>query len=131
MTMKTDAGSEPQRNVLGLPLEVCSRAPITGFFRSGCCETGPEDRGRHIVCAVMTAEFLAYSKRAGNDLSTPVPSARFPGLKPRDRWCLCGARWKQAYDAGCAPKLLLGATHESMLDLVPLEVLMRFALDAH
>jgi hypothetical protein len=118
-----------QRNVLGGALAVCSRTPRTGFFRTGCCHTGPDDRGLHVVCAVMTDEFLRYSAAVGNDLSSPVPEADFPGLKPGDRWCLCGARWVQALRAGCAPKVLLGATHEAMLQLAPLEVLAAHALD--
>ena len=100
------------RNVLGGELQPCSLQPRTGYFRNGCCETGPEDTGLHTVCAVMTAEFLAFSKSVGNDLSTPVPDYGFPGLKPGDRWCLCAPRWKEALDAGMAPKVVLEATHE-------------------
>ncbi|MCX7645870.1 MAG: DUF2237 domain-containing protein [Rhodobacteraceae bacterium] len=110
-------------NVYGEPLEPCSAAPLTGFYRNGCCDTGPEDRGSHTVCAVMTAEFLAFSKYVGNDLSTPRPEFRFPGLKPGDRWCLCASRFLQAHEEGCAPKVNLRATHERALDIVPLEVL--------
>ena len=102
------------RNVLGGELKPCSVDPVTGFFRNGCCETSHEDVGLHTVCAVMTAEFLAFSRAAGNDLSTPVPEAGFPGLQPGDRWCLCAPRWKEALDAGAAPKLVLEATHFCM-----------------
>jgi uncharacterized protein len=120
---------EPQKNVFGEPLATCSTSPLTGFFRDGCCNTGPEDRGSHTVCAVMTAEFLAFSKRAGNDLSTPAPEYGFPGLKPGDRWCLCAARWQQAFKAGMAPKVVLAATHECALEIVDLKDLKRFAID--
>src|SRR5580692_5622327 len=95
------------RNVLGGELVPCSLAPRTGFFRNGCCETGPEDVGLHTVCAVMTADFLAFSKAAGNDLSTPMPQFGFDGLQPGDCWCLCAARWKEAFDAGHAPRIRL------------------------
>lgn len=120
MTIRYDAEA---KNVLGGELEPCSLAPVTGFFRNGCCETGPHDLGLHTVCAVMTAEFLAYSKAAGNDLTTPVPQSAFPGLKPGDRWCLCAPRWKEALDAGCAPRVVLEATHEETLAIVTLGVL--------
>jgi uncharacterized protein (DUF2237 family) len=99
------------RNVLGEPLGSCSMDPVTGFFRNGCCETGPEDVGMHTVCAVMTAEFLEFSELVGNDLSTPRPEFGFPGLQPGDRWCLCAPRWKEALDAGVAPPVVLEATH--------------------
>jgi uncharacterized protein (DUF2237 family) len=111
------------RNVLGGPLSPCSMDPVTGFFRNGCCETGPEDVGMHTVCAVMTAEFLAYSRSVGNDLSTPRPEFGFEGLKPGDRWCLCAPRWKEALDAGLAPQVVLEATHEEVLAISPLGVL--------
>src|SRR3954462_5957977 len=101
----------PSRNVLGGPLADCSKRPMTGFFRNGCCSTGPEDAGSHTVCVVLTAEFLAFSKQAGKDLSTPKPEWGFPGLQPGDRWCLCAARWLEAHQAGCAPEVVLGATH--------------------
>jgi uncharacterized protein (DUF2237 family) len=117
-------------NVLGGELVPCSLAPRTGFYRNGCCETGPEDVGLHTVCAVMTAEFLAFSKAAGNDLSTPVPEYGFPGLKPGDRWCLCAPRWKEALDAGAAPRVVLEATHEETLAITPLGVLKDYAADA-
>lgn len=120
---------EPSRNVLGGVLEPCSTDPVTGFFRNGCCDTGPADRGRHTVCAVMTAEFLALSKYLGNDLSTPRPEFRFPGLKPGDQWCLCAARFLQAHEEGAAPQVRLAATHARTLDIVPLDVLRAYALD--
>jgi len=115
-------------NVLGGELLPCSLQPRTGFFRNGCCETGPEDVGLHTVCAVMTAEFLAYSKSVGNDLSTPMPQFGFPGLAPGDRWCLCAPRWKEALDAGFAPQLVLEATHEETLAIAPLGVLKDYAV---
>lgn len=118
-------------NVLGGPLEACSGDPLTGFFRDGCCNTGPDDHGSHTVCAEMTAEFLDFSRRAGNDLSTPIPDFGFPGLVPGDRWCVCAARWQQAVDAGVAPPVRLAATHEKALDLIALEVLLDHALDRH
>jgi uncharacterized protein (DUF2237 family) len=111
------------RNVLGGALAPCSMDPLTGFFRNGCCETGPEDVGMHTVCAVMTAEFLAFSRAAGNDLSTPHPEFGFAGLRPGDRWCLCAPRWKEALDAGVAPKVVLAATHEEVLAITPLGIL--------
>ena len=118
-----------QRNVLGGPLGTCSERPLTGFFRDGCCNTSDEDLGRHTVCVVLTAEFLEFSKAAGNDLSTPRPEYDFPGLQPGDRWCLCAARWRQAWEAGAAPRVVLNATNEATLDLVPLEALKAFAVD--
>jgi uncharacterized protein len=118
------------RNVLGGELVPCSLAPRTGFFRNGCCETGPEDVGLHTICAVMTAEFLAFSKAAGNDLSTPMPEYGFPGLKPGDRWCLCAPRWKEALDAGMAPQVVLEATHEETLAITTLGVLKDYAVEA-
>lgn len=119
---------EASINVLGGALEGCSTAPMTGFFRNGCCDTGPSDRARHTVCAVMTAEFLALSKYLGNDLSTPRPELAFPGLKPGDRWCLCASRFLQAHEEGAAPMVNLSATHIRTLDIVPLEVLQRYGL---
>ena len=116
------------KNVMGGELESCSLDPVTGFFRNGCCETGPHDLGLHTVCVVMTAEFLAYSKSVGNDLSTPAPDFAFPGLKPGDRWCLCAPRWKEALDAGAAPKVVLSATHEETLAIVTLGVLKDHAV---
>ncbi len=111
------------RNVLGGPLAVCSTRPMTGFFRTGCCETSREDVGSHTVCALLTKEFLEFSKEAGNDLSTPVPEFGFPGLKPGQRWCLCVSRWKEALDAGVAPPVILAATHEGALRVVTLDEL--------
>ena len=119
----------PSINVLGGPLESCSETPVTGFFRNGCCDTSAQDFGSHTVCAVMTAEFLAFSKAAGNDLSTPVPQYGFPGLKPGDRWCLCAPRWQEALDAGSAPRVALRATHQDALAYCKLEDLKRFAVD--
>jgi uncharacterized protein (DUF2237 family) len=120
--------ADPSVNVLGDPLDPCSADPLTGFFRDGACNTCAEDRGSHTVCAVLTDEFLAFSKYVGNDLSTPRPEFRFPGLKAGDRWCLCAARFLQAAEEGCAPKVNLAATHARALDIVPLEVLRRHAL---
>ncbi|MFP7672653.1 DUF2237 family protein [Marivita sp. S0852] len=117
-------------NVLGGPLGHCSSDPMTGFFRDGQCNTCAADQGSHTVCAVMTAEFLAYSKYVGNDLSTPMPHHRFPGLKPGDSWCLCAGRFLQAHDEGCAPKVNLEATHQRALEIVPLQVLEAHRLDA-
>ncbi|MCC5824385.1 MAG: DUF2237 domain-containing protein [Phycisphaerales bacterium] len=116
-----------QRNALGGPLQTCSLDPKTGFYRDGCCTTGPDDAGSHTVCAVMTADFLAFSRSRGNDLSTPRPDWGFPGLKPGDRWCLCAARWLEAYEAGMAPEVNLHATHERALDIVPLDALKEHA----
>lgn len=121
---------DPSINVLGAPLQSCSHDPVTGFFRNGCCDTSPEDRGRHTVCALMTAEFLAMSKYLGNDLSTPRPEFGFKGLVPGDQWCLCAARFLQAHEEGAAPRVNLHATHHRTLDIVPLEVLERYAHDA-
>ncbi|MFC3568954.1 DUF2237 domain-containing protein [Paracoccus sp. TOH] len=115
-------------NVLGGRLETCSTAPLTGFFRDGCCNTGPEDSGRHTVCVVVTAEFLALSKYLGNDLSTPRPEFRFPGLKPGDRWCLCAARFLQAAQEFAAPQVVLEATHARTLEIVPLALLRAHAV---
>ena len=116
-------------NVMGFPLETCSLEPLTGFTRSGCCDTGPEDRGSHTVCAQVTAEFIAFSRARGNDLATPRPEMGFPGLKPGDRWCLCAARWLEALKAGVAPPLLLQATHARALNTVDLAMLKTHALD--
>ncbi|MGA7414089.1 MAG: DUF2237 domain-containing protein [Bryobacteraceae bacterium] len=118
------------RNVLGGPLEGCCDDPVTGFFRNGRCDVGPEDRGLHAVCTLVNEEFLAFSKEVGNDLSTPHPEWGFPGLQPGDRWCLCAARWLEAYQHGMAPPVLLASTHELALQVIPLEILMQFALDA-
>jgi len=120
---------EHARNVLGEQLQSCSEKPLTGFYRDGCCNTGPDDPGVHSVCAIMTREFLEFSRARGNDLSTPAPQFGFPGLRPGDRWCLCAARWKEALDAGMAPRVVLTATHEATLDIVSLEELKRYAVD--
>lgn len=121
---------EESINVLGGPLESCSTAPMTGFFRNGCCDTGPEDQGVHTVCAELTSEFLALSKYLGNDLSTPRPEFGFAGLKPGDHWCLCAARFRQAHEEGAAPRIRLAATHRRTLDVVPLDILRPYATDA-
>jgi uncharacterized protein (DUF2237 family) len=119
----------PAINVLGETLAPCSADPVTGFFRDGHCNTCTEDHGSHTVCAVMTAEFLAFSKYLGNDLSTPVPDYNFPGLKPGDQWCLCAGRFMQAHIEDCAPKIRLSSTHQKALEIVPLEILQRYAID--
>ena len=121
---------DPSINVLGGPLEECSRDPVTGFFRNGCCDTAKSDAGVHTVCAVMTAEFLALSKYLGNDLSTPHLEFGFAGLKPGDQWCLCAGRFLQAHDEGAAPQVRLRSTHARTLTVLPLEVLTLYALDA-
>jgi uncharacterized protein (DUF2237 family) len=118
-----------QRNVFGEPIATCSEKPLTGFYRTGCCETGPEDAGVHTVCIEATADFLAFSKARGNDLSTPCPEYGFAGLKPGDRWCLCAARWQEALEAGAAPRVVLASTHEATLRIVQLADLKRHALD--
>lgn len=120
--------ADPSLNVLGEPLTPCSHDPLTGFFRDGHCNTCAEDQGSHTVCAVMTDEFLAFSKYVGNDLSTPRPEFGFAGLKTGDMWCLCAARFLQAHDEGCAPKVKLSATHLRATDIVPLDVLRQHAL---
>lgn len=124
-----DGGPRRQRNVLGEPLAACSERPLTGFYRDGCCNTGAEDLGSHTVCAVMTAGFLAFSKARGNDLSTPRPELGFAGLAPGDKWCLCAARWQEAFQAGHAPRVLLTATNERALEIVELADLKRHAID--
>jgi uncharacterized protein (DUF2237 family) len=126
--MKRDSDNIP-RNVLGGLLQPCSDSPRTGFYRDGCCNTGADDLGVHVVCVKVTAEFLAFSYARGNDLSTPHPEFGFPGLKPGDKWCLCAARWVEALRAGAAPRLVLAATHEAMLDYAPLAELKKFAID--
>ena len=117
------------KNVLGEPLQLCSTDPTTGFYRDGCCNTGAEDYGLHLVCSVMTDDFLRFSKHRGNDLSTPIPEYEFPGLKEGDRWCLCVLRWKEALEAGMAPKVSLEATHISALEFVDLQDLQAHAAD--
>ncbi len=119
---------EEDVNVVGGELLPCSADPLTGFYRDGCCSTGDEDLGSHTVCAVMTDEFLSFSREVGNDLSTPRPEWGFPGLVPGDRWCVCAGRWLEAYEAGCAPPVVLGATHARALDVVPIEALTRHAV---
>lgn len=118
----------PSLSVLGEPMIPCSTAPMTGYFRNGACDTCAQDRGSHTICAIMTAEFLAFSKYIGNDLSTPRPEFGFPGLRPGDHWCLCAARFMQAHDEGCAPQVKLAATHMRALDIVPRDVLESYAL---
>lgn len=132
--MATDITTQPTNghsramNVLGGPLLTCCTAPMTGFFRNGRCDTNEEDTGLHVICAILTEEFLAFSKERGNDLSTPRPELGFDGLKPGDKWCLCAARWKEAYDAGMAPKVVLEATHRNALQVAPLEELKRYGV---
>jgi uncharacterized protein (DUF2237 family) len=116
-------------NMLGTELAVCSTAPLTGYYRDGCCSTGGDDAGVHVVCAQVTAEFLAFSAREGNDLSTPRPEFRFPGLQPGDRWCLCASRWQDAYDAGVAPPVVLAATDVRALEWCDRDALLELALD--
>jgi uncharacterized protein len=111
-------------NLFGEKIELCSKSPMTGYYRTGCCETGPEDLGTHTVCAVMTEEFLEFSKSKGNDLMTPIPAYGFPGLKSGDRWCLCALRWLEAYRAGLAPLVILEATNEKTLKIIPLDILI-------
>jgi len=125
MTTSTTA-----RNVLGGPLKSCSTDPMTGFYRDGCCNTGEDDVGLHLVCTKLTKEFLIHQRSVGNDLMTPVPHYRFPGLKPGDRWCVCVQRWKQSLEAGLAAPVDLDATHISALEFVDLEDLKRHALQA-
>ncbi len=124
-----EGGANRQLNVLGEPLELCCRKPLTGFYRDGFCNTGPMDVGTHTVCAQVTQSFLEFSAWAGNDLITPRSEVAFPGLKEGDHWCLCAARWLQAHDAGYAPKLYLRRTNIKTLEIIPLETLKTFALD--
>ncbi len=127
--MKPDDSGGTQRNVLGGLLGSCSEKPMTGFFRDGCCNTSDEDFGSHTVCVLLTADFLAFSKARGNDLSTPRPEFGFPGLQPGDRWCLCAARWREALHAGKAPRVVLNSTNEAALLIVSLDDLKRYATD--
>ena len=120
---------EAKLNVLGEPITPCSEDPMTGFYRDGCCNTGPDDFGRHVVCVRVTREFLDFSRSRGNDLSTPAPEFGFPGLQPGDQWCLCAARWQEALEAGVAPRVVLAATHGAALRVVKLSDLKRHALD--
>jgi len=129
LTLYLKAAEVMAKNVLGTDLQDCSHDPLTGFFRDGCCHTGSEDVGLHIVCSEMTEEFLAFSKSVGNDLSTPHPEFGFPGLKPGNRWCLCALRWKEALEAGVAPAVVLEATHISTLEFVDLEDLQEHAVE--
>jgi uncharacterized protein (DUF2237 family) len=117
------------RNVLGGSLQTCCTSPMTGFYRDGCCNTGAGDVGAHVVCAQVTEQFLDYTRAQGNDLSTPVPAFNFPGLKPGDRWCLCASRWKEAFDDGVAPPVVLAATHASALEYVTLDELKQHAIE--
>jgi len=129
--MQERSGRRPstQRNVFGDPIASCSKQPLTGFYRTGCCHTGPEDVGLHTVCVEVSSAFLAFSEARGNDLSTPRPEFGFAGLRPGDRWCLCAARWQEALEAGMAPRVVLAATHEATLELVALSDLKRHAID--
>jgi uncharacterized protein (DUF2237 family) len=127
--MKERRQSHQALNVFGQPLQPCGLDPLTGFYRDGCCNTGYDDTGIHTVCIRATARFLAFSKQRGNDLSTPNPEFGFPGLKPGDQWCLCAGRWKEALDAGVAPPVVLAATHEETLAILPLADLKRYAID--
>ena len=126
--MQRDSDRIP-KNVLGAPLQSCSERPITGFYRDGCCNTGDEDIGAHVVCVKVTREFLDFSLARGNDLTTPHAEFGFSGLKAGDRWCLCAARWMEALQAGIAPQLVLAATHEAMLEYAPLDELKKYAID--
>ena len=119
----------PGRNVYGEDLDPCGFDPLTGFYRDGACTSGPEDRGSHTVCAVVTAEFLDHQRSIGNDLSTPIPQYRFPGLVPGDRWCVTARNWLRAHDDGVAAPVVLAATHERALEIIPLEVLQQHAVD--
>ena len=127
--LPTNGTPSTPKNVRGEALQPCSTDPVTGFYRSGACETGPQDVGAHVVCAEMTEAFLRSSKRRGNDLSTPRPQMNFPGLEPGDRWCLCAARWQEAFEAGVAPPVVLAATHERALETIDLEDLQRHAVE--
>jgi uncharacterized protein (DUF2237 family) len=122
------AENNPPRNVLGGPLEPCCFAPRTGYFRDGFCRTDAHDHGSHTVCAEMTEEFLEFTRSRGNDLSTPHPAFGFPGLRPGDRWCLCASRWREAYEAGCAPSVVLEACHERALTIVSIEALQELSI---
>jgi uncharacterized protein len=122
-------GRVTERNVLGGELEVCGREPLTGFYRDGSCATGPEDVGSHTICAVVSTEFLEHQRSIGNDLSTPMPVYGFPGLVPGDRWCVTAVNWVRAHQDGAAAPVVLAATHEAVLDIVPLDVLRRYAVD--
>ncbi|QGG96820.1 DUF2237 family protein [Actinomarinicola tropica] len=129
MSDPTEPTRPPERNVLGEELEPCGTEPMTGFFRDGCCSTGPEDLGSHTICAVVSAEFLEHQRSIGNDLSTPMPAYRFPGLRPGDRWCVTARNWLRAHQDGVAAPVVLAATNARVLELVPLEVLREHAVD--
>jgi uncharacterized protein (DUF2237 family) len=120
---------QPDRNVVGGELLECSAEPLTGFYRDGCCATGLEDVGSHTVCVILSEEFLSFSRRVGNDLSTPQPQFGFPGLRPGDHWCVCAARWLEAHESGCAPPVLLAATHELALELIEIDTLLAYAIE--
>src|ERR1700744_3077784 len=124
-----DTCSMVDRNVLGAELEPCGTDPLTGFYRDGCCTTGPEDLGSHTICAVMTTEFLEHQRRIGNDLTTPMPQFRFPGLQPGDRWCVTAGNWLQAHHDGAAAPVVLASTHQRALEIVPLEILRPYSVD--
>ena len=126
---RRDTGGVTERNVLGTELEPCGTDPMTGFYRDGCCSTGPDDLGSHTICAVVTSEFLEHQRRIGNDLSTPMPQYRFPGLVPGDRWCVTAVNWLRAHHDGVAAPVVLASTHERVLDKVPLEALQQHAVD--
>ena len=123
------AADDEERNVLGDPLEPCGTDPMTGFFRDGCCSAGPQDQGSHTICAVVTTEFLDHQRSIGNDLSTPMPQYRFPGLVPGDRWCVTAVNWARAHEAGAAAPVVLASTNEAVLRIVPLDVLQQHAVD--
>ncbi len=125
----SDTGGVTERNVLGGGLEPCGTDPVTGFYRDGCCRTGPGDRGSHTICAVVTAEFLEHQRSIGNDLSTPMPQYRFPGLEPGDRWCVTAVNWLRAHADGAAAYVVLASTHERALEIVPREALEQHAVD--
>ena len=127
--MKERRQSDQALNVLGEPLAPCGLDPLTGFYRDGCCNTGYDDPGIHVICVRVTRKFLEFSRKHGNDLTTPAPAAGFPGLRPGNQWCLCAGRWKEALDAGVAPPVVLAATHEEALAVVPLSELKRHAID--
>ena len=120
---------EKQLNIRNMPIEPCSFDPLTGFYRNGCCDTGDNDRGIHTVCVILTEEFLVFSKSVGNDLSTPMPQYDFPGLLPGQKWCLCANRWLEAYEANSAPKIIAKATNIKALEIIPMEIIKRFAID--
>ncbi|WP_263367654.1 DUF2237 family protein [Edaphobacter bradus] len=124
----TEPIKAPALNVLGQPLGTCGCEPMTGFYRDGCCNTGPDDLGVHTVCCVVTADFLHVSRELGNDLSTPMPQYGFPGLKPGDRWCVCAARWLEVQQAGAACPIVLEATHEATLAIIPFEILIQYSV---